>query len=565
MLVKKIFLASMLCVGLMSCAPTGNSTTSSSTNDSSSNTSTSMQKEKRVVDVYDVPSEMELYKNAKLFIDDVEIPLINVKVNDSHSFGYPQSTRIDSAVARFAIKGRIKLTLKVNYDITQNIKVLPSSFNIIPVCNTKEKTITFEIYSAGKYVIEPNNNPNNAIHLFVDEYQENDYLIPNGYEVIKLDNGIYSKQNCDLINENDEIVLEDNTLLYLGEGAVLRAKVVATNKNNIAICGKGIIDGSVFDRTQTYVPINFTKCDNVLVKDITILDPAAWTVNMYFVDDANIDNINIISSRANGDGITLQSCNNISVNNCFVRGFDDNLVVKNYAYPYGNSDYESHGSTSNISFNDCFLWTDLAQSMEIGVETAGKEIKNVSFENITVFHNFHKPVISIHNGNYALVHDIKYENITVENAQMGLGDASSNNQLIEMTSKYNPTFSDKPVKGGTEVGNIDGVIVNNVLVKSKRAGLNIALNFEGQKDNRLDPKFNGIISRVDNVTITDLQVIDEIIDDNYEYLFKNQYTSNIRIKQSGNKVTGSNIKRSWTSDYLDSLSDEIIILKNAVN
>ena len=55
------------------------------------------------------------------------------------------------------------------------------------------------------------------------------------------------------------------------------------------------------------------------------------------------------------------------------------------------------------------LWTDLAQSMEIGYETYGEYMKDIVFRNITVLHNFHKPVISIHNSD-----DTKIENIVFQ-------------------------------------------------------------------------------------------------------------------------------------------------------
>ena len=85
--------------------------------------------------------------------------------------------------------------------------------------------------------------------------------------------------------------------------------------------------------------------------------------------DITIDNVKIITARPNGDGISIQSSTNVVVKNSFVRTWDDSLVVKNV----------NNKSTYNVRFSNNILWTDLAQSMEVGYETYGESIKNVVF------------------------------------------------------------------------------------------------------------------------------------------------------------------------------------------
>jgi polygalacturonase len=163
--------------------------------------------------------------------------------------------------------------------------------------------------------------------------------------------------------------------------------------------------------------------------------------------------VKIISSRPNGDGITLQSCQDYTVQNCFVRSWDDSLVVKNY-----------HGDSNNITFKNIQVWTDLAQSMEIGFETnkGSKEnavISNITFEDITVLSNFHKPIISIHNSDDATVKDITYKNITIENAQSGSGDGVDMPYLIDFWIMKNSGWSTTEERGQIRNVTIDGVKV----------------------------------------------------------------------------------------------------------
>lgn len=94
------------------------------------------------------------------------------------------------------------------------------------------------------------------------------------------------------------------------------------------------------------------------IRDIIVLNPNAWVCQAYDSHDGVIDGVKIITARPNGDGISLQSCQNYEVKNCFVRSWDDSLVVKNYDQ-----------NSSDIHFSQMQLWTDFAQSMEVGYET----------------------------------------------------------------------------------------------------------------------------------------------------------------------------------------------------
>ncbi|MDE7454675.1 MAG: hypothetical protein K2M64_02475, partial [Clostridia bacterium] len=314
--------------------------------------------------------------------------------------------------------------------------------------------------------------------------------------------------------------------------AVVQARFVANNASNVTICGTGIIDGSTFVRNATTnevtVPLDFNYCKNITFKNFSVLDPAGWCVNWYFCEDSVIDNIKIITSRSNGDGISLQSCKRIDVSNCFVRAWDDNLVVKNYP---AWSDKNIEGATEDITFTNCTLWTDLAQSMEVGYETVGSVMKNITFSNITVLHNFHKPVMSIHNGNNANITDVTFDTITVEDASMGKGDAGANNQLIEFAVEYNATWSNQHKT--TALGSISNVTVSNVSVLDGN-GVQY-LRIAGCVDNRTG--YNNSVHTVNNVTFNNVWLMsDKKLTSGYNNLSINNYTSNITVNVGGAMV-----------------------------
>ena len=310
----------------------------------------------------------------------------------------------------------------------------------------RDGVAAFDLPGAGNYTVEFNGRPEGALHLFISG-TDPEKPDPDGEKVRWFGPGEHRDQM---------ITVRNGETIYLDEGCVLYGQIYCGLGKKFTIAGPGVLCGSIYDRYKdTLVPINLSNCSDFTIRDITILDPSAWTVNLYKCKNAVIDNVKIVSARSNSDGFTFQNCENIQVRNSFVRSWDDSLVVKGYG-----------GDVRGITFDTCTLWTDLAQCCEIGYETRARVIEDITFRNITVLHAFHKPVISIHNSDSAKVRQVLFENILIEDAQMGLGDGTP--YLIDFTtleSQWSATL-----KRGT----IEDVTVRNVEVLSgKRPSIRI--------------------------------------------------------------------------------------------
>ncbi len=371
----------------------------------------------------------------------------DTNVNNGHTWSsdyIPALSRTPMTYFDFEGKAQIKITL-TEAELTSAV-VTPKRYGIQPKVDAKNKTIEFTVTEPGFYTVELNGSIERAIHIFANPIEQNPpkqgdegvvYIGPGEWNI-------------------DTIDVEDGQTLYLAGGAVVHGMVRAKNVNNVKILGRGIIDGSynpTWKGTSALLPMIIDGCDGVEVEGIILLNSNAWVVNSLQTSNATLSNIKIISCRPNGDGISLQSCKNYTVQNSFVRSWDDSLVVKNYA-----------DSTEGIHFKGVTIWTDLAQSMEVGYETNRGNtpdafIKDVSFEDITVLHNFHKPVISIHNADDALIEGVTYKNITVEDAAMGAGDAGDNKQLIDIAIVKNDNWSTTQERGQVRDVTIDGVTV----------------------------------------------------------------------------------------------------------
>ncbi|WP_281233960.1 glycoside hydrolase family 28 protein [Flavobacterium gelatinilyticum] len=241
------------------------------------------------------------------------------------------------------------------------------------------------------------------------------------------------------------LILKDNVELYLEEGAVLlgsinpddypkyqeiRALIIAYQSKNIAVNGKGIIDGqgrelalAIDSLHHTGVRIDpkynyrrmrpedgrgklisFVKCDSIVMTHITLKNSPGW-VNC-FTDCRNIvvDSMKV-ESRAywNNDGIDVNGCENVRITNCNVNTADDGICLKSEVPGLENN---------NIYIANCIIRSS-ANAVKFGTGSYGS-FKNVTIENITVFDTF-RSAIAIESVDGAEIENIKVSNVTAVN------------------------------------------------------------------------------------------------------------------------------------------------------
>ena len=458
---------------------------------------------------YEGPTLLKEFDNVEIKVEDEKLFIYEVPVNHDRVFSFKAPTTT-APVAFFDFEGSVNVEITIkDVEKIENVVVRPLAYGIKP--SISGNSISFRLDYPTNYVVEYNNDPTKAIHLFTNTL-EKDKPDPNNLpeNMIYIGPGVYKA---------DAIPIESNKIVYLAGGAYVFGQIRGENVENVTIKGRGILSGDLYKRTQASeftIPIEFRHSKNIKIEDIAILNPAGWAISAYFVDGLTIDNIKIITSRANGDGVSLQSCKNVHVKNSFIRSWDDSLVVKNY----------DGGSTENIKFENIVIWTDLAQSMEIGYETYGEKIENVSFENITVLHNFHKPIISIHNADNAHISNISYKNITVEDAQI-IGDNPAENYddfFIDLQIAYNQLWSTSREERGT----IDNVTIDNVVILDGKDDL--VSRIGGYDEDHM----------ITNVSINNLTYKGKKVKSPEDLNFViNQYTSGIAFNFTMNQSTGA--------------------------
>ena len=472
--------------------------------------------------LYEGPQPVPASATASMKVDGHELFVYDTAVNNTHTWvgNYSPSLSVAPVTSFDFDGGAVTMEITVNGQTDLgDVVVRPLASKIEPV--VEGNVITFQIAQPNVYTVEWGGSATNAMHIFANEI---DHEAPTeSTDTVK-----YIGPGAWTI---DTLVLKDDMDVYISGGAVIQGIVVANGTSNASISGRGWIDGSnhkswMLDKRTAYVPISLSDCENVEISGIAMLNPNAWCVNIYDSENVTVDQVKIITARPNGDGITIQSSQNVLVSDSFVRSWDDSLVVKNYSS-------EKESDSANITFDGCQIWTDLAQSMEVGYETnkGGKinaTIQNITFQNITVLHNFHKPVMSIHNADDADVSGILFSNIIVEDASMGKGDAGENAQLMDITIESSSNWSTTKSRGTVDHVKFDGIyVVAGDDTIDFREGNLCPIRIMGYDEEHM----------VTNVTVNDLFILgeavtDENVKDNISTSIR-KFTDNIHFTSTG--------------------------------
>ena len=221
----------------------------------------------------------------------------------------------------------------------------------------------------------------------------------------------------------DQLELHSGETLYLAEGAILRAPIVAMDAENVTVCGRGIIDvDGVGENTRRMLDLRRLK--HLTIRDVTLTGSYHWCLVLTACENVVVDGVNIMTWRCTGDGVDIVGSDNVTVQNCFMRTNDDCVAIKAVDY------YDPCGmrNVHDVTVRGCVMWNaQYGNGIEIGFETRCDEIRDVLFEDLDIIHCEHEGwqsggTITIHNGDRARIHHVVYRDIRVEDSYDKLFD-----------------------------------------------------------------------------------------------------------------------------------------------
>ena len=312
----------------------------------------------------------------------------------------------------------------------ERVEIRPRSLGIRPAV-TPRGTVVFTLDRPAFFTVEPYGR-SRALHVFADA--------PASYDVDAGDeNVLYFGPG-----EHDvgQIRLHSGQTLFLDEGAVVYACVSAQDARHIRILGRGILDNSrnreqilfeaagqenceAVDNARRQHTVELLYCTDVEIDGVTIRDSLVYNIRPVGCRKLRIAHVKIIGCwRFNSDGIDMHNCEDVLIEDCFLRTFDDSICVKGFDCYY-EGDVEAavqaamyrggkaYDTFKNARIRRCVLWNDWGRALEIGAETRAEEICDVVFEDCDVIHVTHD-VLDCQNVDYADVHDITWRRINVE-------------------------------------------------------------------------------------------------------------------------------------------------------
>ena len=208
------------------------------------------------------------------------------------------------------------------------------------------------------------------------------------------------------VHRPGKITLESNQTIYLAGGAVVYGAIEAHGASNIRILGRGILDTSGFEKHQAGGCIRLAKCQNVVIDGVILRDPNVWCLSTFFCSHVSISNVKLIGLwRYNSDGIDICNSQDVTIRDCFIRSFDDSIVIKGVS--------QGNDPVRKILAERCVIWNDWGRALEIGAETAAPEMADLVFRDCDIIRTT-VVAMDIQHGDRAAVKDVLFENIRLE-------------------------------------------------------------------------------------------------------------------------------------------------------
>jgi polygalacturonase len=190
--------------------------------------------------------------------------------------------------------------------------------------------------------------------------------------------------------------------------------------------------------------IQFNRCRNVLVEDITVRQSPFWTLHLLLCDSVVVRRVDFAATGHNSDGIDPEATRNLLVENCRFDQGDDAIVIKSGTNHDG---WRLNTPSENIVVRNCTVF-DGHQLVAIGSELSG------GVRNVYVHDCLFEPrraKIALHNILYIKTNRRRggfVENITVENIDASRAAAKMGVLGIETDVLYQwrtlvPTYEER--------------------------------------------------------------------------------------------------------------------------
>ncbi|MDD6210211.1 MAG: glycosyl hydrolase family 28 protein [Bacteroidales bacterium] len=381
----------------------------------------------------------------------------NVLINDVDYYVYPAPV---ADIVNFGIKGEVRIAVTPSVRIN-SVDIRPKSAKV--KYEVDDNTIFITLSKPQFLSVEVNGDTKRPLLLFANA-PETDIPDRNNPDVLFFEAG--------KMYDTGRFEVKSNQTVYFAPGSIVLGSIISDHTENVRVLGRGMLSGANFQKGESRM-IELDRVKNVTVEGITIIDCKHWTMPLMGCDNVLIKDVKIVTGNDWDDGVDVVGSRNVTIDGCFIRTKDDCIAIKAGITYF--TDFDTQFVVDNVTVKNCICWNaEWGNGLEIGFETRADTIKNVVFENIDMIHVEGNPVMdeatfTIHNGDRAVVENILYKNIRVEDPEILLVDF----QIME--SKYSKD---------TTRGKIANVRMEDITVTTKEPVRSKLIGFDENSDIR---------------------------------------------------------------------------------
>lgn len=289
------------------------------------------------------------------------------------------------------------------------------------------------------------------------------------------------------------VVDKEKGIWYPSEESYRGSKVKSAG---VISAGKSMKD---YEQIKDFLRPNLlvlTRCKRVLLEGLTIENSPAWNVHPLMCENLTLSNVYIKNPwyAQNGDGLDIESCKNVLVENstfdvgddgiCIKSGRDaegrkramptENVLVKNCTVYHAHGGFvvgsEMSGGAKNIFVTDCtFMGTDIGIRFKT-TRGRGGIVEKIYMRNINM-----KDIVS-----EAILFDMYYEARmpVLQAGELRKAPIAQAVPVTEETPLFKDLYVDNVVCDGAEVGvfvrglpemNVQNIALSNMTLQTKKA------------------------------------------------------------------------------------------------
>jgi len=201
-----------------------------------------------------------------------------------------------------------------------------------------------------------------------------------------------------------------------------RALISAEGADNVRLEGPGAIFGPPLALSRLRDPrgpllIELTECTNAVLEGFSTQYQQLWSIHLLFCRNFTASNLTLRSLNANGDGIDVDSCSDVTIERCDINTGDDAIALKSGR---GLAAARLGRPTQNVTIRQCILASSTFAALAVGTELSGG-IRNVKIEDCTLSGRQNAIFLKSRDGRGGFIENLTGANLVINKSPTFIG------------------------------------------------------------------------------------------------------------------------------------------------